>query len=89
MPPSAIITPPRINRGTASMGVKFAPEKVLLSSWVMEPPLSIINMGAAAPATMLIPMGTVAAMAMRNTINTSNAAITHHPHVPRGDQPCA
>ena len=33
MPPSAMMTPPRMNRGTARMGVESAPDSVKLINW--------------------------------------------------------
>ena len=39
----AMITPPRINSGTARMGVELAPEKVLFSSCIMEPLMTTIQ----------------------------------------------
>lgn len=74
MPPSAMMTPPRINRGTARIGVELALEKALFRTWTMEPPLSNRKIGAAEPRIMETPMGTDTAIHTRNTINTSNAA---------------
>ena len=34
IPPSAMMMPPKMNSGTARIGVESAPEKALVMSWV-------------------------------------------------------
>ncbi len=75
----AMMTPPKINNGTAKIGVELAPEKVLFNSCTIEPPLSIKKIGAAEPKIMLTAMGMDNTMATRNTPNTKRAAIIHRP----------
>ena len=76
MPPSAMMTPPRMNRGTARMGVESAPDSVKLINWSTGAPAFIKYWGNRVPRHMATPMGTDTAIAIRNTINTINAAIS-------------
>ena len=70
-----MITPPRMNRGTARIGVEFAPDRVLSTIWGMTPPRAIIRIGATEPRIMLTPIGIERIIATRNTTNTNNAAM--------------
>ncbi len=79
IPPSAIITPPRINKGTAKIGVEFAPLKVLSTICGITPPRAINKIGATEPKIILIPMGIDKIIATRNITKTNNAAIVYLP----------
>ena len=72
-----MITPPRMNRGTAKIGVEFAPDKVLSMTCGITPPRAIMRMGATEPRIMLMPIGIDRIIATRNTTNTNNAAIDY------------